>query len=76
MTPIIESMEFAKPDRKIPFAVVGVALGIAVAVFGFGILRRADASPGSGWVRVGSTQQVDEAKVTFVGIGLVREVTS
>jgi hypothetical protein len=59
-------MEFAKPDRKIPFAVVGIALGIAVVVAGFGILRRTDASPGPGWIRVGSTQQIDEANVTFV----------
>ena len=65
-TSIIESMEFAKPDRKIPFAVVGIALGIAVVVAGFGILRRTDASPGPGWIRVGSTQQIDEANVTFV----------
>jgi len=59
-------MEFAKPDRKIPFAVVGVALGIAVVVLGFSILRRTDAPPGPGWIRVGSTQQVNESHVTFV----------
>jgi hypothetical protein len=64
--PIIGWMEFAKPDRRIPFAVVGIALGIAVLILGLGILRRADASPGPGWVRVGSTHQVDEAQVTFV----------
>jgi hypothetical protein len=64
--PIIGWMDFAKPDRRIPFAVVGIALGIAAMIVGFGVWRRADANPGPGWVRVGSTQQVEEAHVTFV----------
>jgi len=66
IAPIIGWMEFATPERRSRFAVVGVALGIVVVVLGFGILRHADASPGPGWVRVGSTQQVNEAHVTFV----------
>jgi hypothetical protein len=58
-----------EPDsrkRRIALAVIGMALGIAVMIVGYGVLRARDASPGVGWIRVGTTQQLDQARVTFV----------
>jgi hypothetical protein len=58
-----------EPDpakRRTALLVIGVALGIAVMIVGYGLLRASDASPGPGWTRVGTTQEVDQARVTFV----------
>jgi Rieske Fe-S protein len=53
-------------DRRVRYAVIGSALGVALMIFGVGQLRSRSASPGVGWVRVGTTQQVDQGHVTFV----------
>lgn len=59
-------MDLAKAKRRAPLAVVGMGLGMAAIIVGFGIVRDASASPGPDWVRVGSTQQVNGSHVTFV----------
>jgi hypothetical protein len=59
-------MEPDKDKRRIALAVIGVALGVAVIIVAYGLLRGSDVGPGVGWIRVGTTQQLDEARVTFV----------
>jgi hypothetical protein len=59
-------MEPNRDKRRIALAVIGVALGVAVMIVAYGLLRGSDVGPGVGWIRVGTTQQVDETRVTFV----------
>jgi hypothetical protein len=59
-------MEPDKDKRRIALAVIGVAVGIAVIIVAYGIFRGSDVGPGVGWIRVGTMQQLDEARVTFV----------
>jgi hypothetical protein len=59
-------MEPNRDKRRIPFAVIWVALGVAVVIVAYGLLRDNDVGPGVGWIRVGTTQQLDQARVTFI----------
>ena len=63
---IIRRMERTDARRRIPFAIVGLGLGVAAMIVGYGLLRQRDASPGPGWIQVGTTQHVNQARVTFV----------
>jgi hypothetical protein len=59
-------MEPNRDKRRIGLALIGVALCLAVAIVAYGLLRGSDAGPGVGWIRVGTTEQVNQAGVTFV----------
>jgi len=52
--------------RRIALTVIGAALGVAVLIIAYGLLRGSDVGPGVGWIRVGTTQELDQAHVTFV----------
>jgi hypothetical protein len=52
--------------RRTALAVVVVLLVIEGAVVAYRSIQGTDVGPGVGWIRVGSTQQVDQAGVTFI----------
>lgn len=55
-----------RANRRIALAAVVVVLVIEATIAGYLFLHGKDVGPGVGWIRVGSTEQVAQAGVTFV----------
>ena len=52
--------------RSIALTVLGVVLVVEATIAGYLFLHGKDVGPGVGWIRVGSTEQVTSARITFV----------